>query len=57
MLRDGYVVLPEGADSEVLGFTTPLTVTAAQIDRAVAAVLAALVAEQGMALAKTRRKR
>lgn len=57
LLRDGYVVLPEGADSEVLGFTPPLTITATQIDRAVAAVRAALVAEQGMPSAKIRRKR
>ena len=41
----------------VIRMLPPLTVTAAQIDRAVAAVRAALVAEQGMASAKTRRKR
>ncbi len=38
LLAAGFVVLPEGADAEVLSFTPPLTITEAQLERAVRAV-------------------
>ena len=38
LLALGFIVLPEGADSEVLGFTPPLTITEPQLRRAVRAV-------------------
>lgn len=33
MLRAGYILLPEGEHAEVIGFTPPLTITAAEIRR------------------------
>ncbi len=38
MLRRGFILLPEGEYSNVLGFTPPLTITDAQIDSAVSAL-------------------
>ncbi len=38
LLRRGFIFLPEGADANVIGFTPPLTITAAQLRRAVAAL-------------------
>ncbi len=35
MLRRGYILLPEGEHSDILSFTPPLTITAAQLRRAV----------------------
>jgi len=31
MLHRGYILLPEGEDSNVIGFTPPLTITRAQL--------------------------
>jgi 4-aminobutyrate aminotransferase-like enzyme len=42
MLRRGFIVLPEGERSNVISFTPPLTITAAQLDRAVAALQSSL---------------
>lgn len=33
LLRRGYIVLPEGADSEVISFTPPLTISAMELQR------------------------
>lgn len=38
MLQRGFILLPEGHDSEVIGFSPPLTITAAQLRRAVRAL-------------------
>jgi len=38
MLRRGFILLPEGEYSNVIGFTPPLTITDAQIDSAVSAL-------------------
>ncbi len=38
LLAEGFIVLPEGADAEVLSFTPPLTITDTELDRGVAAV-------------------
>jgi len=35
LLQHGFIVLPEGEHSNVIGFTPPLTITAAQLRRAV----------------------
>ena len=35
MLRRGYILLPEGEHSDILSFTPPLTITAAQLRRSV----------------------
>ena len=35
MLRRGYILLPEGEHSDILSFTPPLTITAAQLRRTV----------------------
>jgi 4-aminobutyrate aminotransferase-like enzyme len=42
MLRMGYILLPEGEHSNVLGFTPPLTISEAQLKRAVRALAEAL---------------
>ena len=42
MLKRGYIVLPEGERGEVVPFTPPLTITAAQLESAVKALHAAL---------------
>ncbi len=38
MLRAGFILLPEGANGNVISFTPPLTITKKQIDAAVAAL-------------------
>ena len=38
MLRHGYILLPEGGDGNVLGFTPPLTITKTQLEKAVGAL-------------------
>ncbi|MEW6303217.1 MAG: aspartate aminotransferase family protein [Verrucomicrobiota bacterium] len=38
LLRAGYIVLPEGEHGNVVGFTPPLTITAAQLRAAVRAI-------------------
>jgi 4-aminobutyrate aminotransferase-like enzyme len=38
LLHQGFIFLPEGAAANVLAFTPPLTINAAQLRRAVAAV-------------------
>jgi 4-aminobutyrate aminotransferase-like enzyme len=38
MLNRGFILLPEGAQGNVLSFTPPLIITRAQVDRAVAAL-------------------
>jgi 4-aminobutyrate aminotransferase-like enzyme len=38
LLRRGFILLPEGEHSNVISFTPPLTITAAQLQRAVQAV-------------------
>ena len=38
MLRQSYVLLPEGNDAQVLAFTPPLTITENQLNRAVSAL-------------------
>jgi 4-aminobutyrate aminotransferase-like enzyme len=43
LLRAGYIVLPEGEHSNVLGFTPPLVISVAQIHQTVRAVQAALL--------------
>ena len=42
MLKRGYIVLPEGEHGNVIAFTPPLTITAAQLNSAVKALHAAL---------------
>jgi 4-aminobutyrate aminotransferase-like enzyme len=42
MLRAGFIVLPEGEEGEVIGFTPPLTITRHQIERMLAALTKAL---------------
>jgi 4-aminobutyrate aminotransferase-like enzyme len=42
LLQRGYIFLPEGADGNVISFTPPLTITKAQLNRAVQAVAAVL---------------
>ena len=42
LLRDGYLFLPEGDHGNVIGFTPPLTITRAQLTRAVRALARAL---------------
>jgi 4-aminobutyrate aminotransferase/(S)-3-amino-2-methylpropionate transaminase len=44
MLRAGFILLPEGDAGEVIGFTPPLTITAAQVQRATGALAKLLVA-------------
>ena len=44
LLARGFVLLPEGAESNVISFTPPLTITAAQLRGAVRALGAALTA-------------
>jgi 4-aminobutyrate aminotransferase-like enzyme len=48
MLRKGFIVLPEGEHGQVISFTPPLTITEAQLDRAVRA-LADILAADGTA--------
>jgi len=38
MLRSGYILLPEGADGNVISFTPPLTITEAQLKETVSAL-------------------
>ena len=38
MLRRGFIVLPEGAEGNVLGFSPPLTITAGELRRSVRAL-------------------
>jgi len=38
MLRRGFIVLPEGGQANVVSFTPPLTITARQLQAAVAAL-------------------
>jgi 4-aminobutyrate aminotransferase-like enzyme len=42
MLAEGFILLPEGADSEVISLTPPLTITARQLQTAVDALTRAL---------------
>ena len=42
LLRHGYIFLPEGANGNVISFTPPLTITKAQLIRAVQALTAVL---------------
>jgi 4-aminobutyrate aminotransferase-like enzyme len=42
MLHEGFILLPEGAASNVIAFTPPLTISRAQLDRALAALGRAL---------------
>jgi 4-aminobutyrate aminotransferase-like enzyme len=39
MLQRGFVMLPEGAQGEVISFTPPLTITEAQLRTAVRALV------------------
>ena len=38
MLHRGFILLPEGADSNVIGFTPPLTISEAQLAATVRAL-------------------
>jgi 4-aminobutyrate aminotransferase-like enzyme len=38
MLQRGYILLPEGEHGNVISFTPPLTITQAQLDKAVSAL-------------------
>jgi len=38
MLRRGFILLPEGEHANVISFTPPLTITKAQLAKAVAAL-------------------
>jgi 4-aminobutyrate aminotransferase-like enzyme len=38
MLHRGFILLPEGEHSNVISFTPPLTITAAQLQRTVRAL-------------------
>jgi len=42
LLRAGYIVLPEGEHSNVIGFTPPLIISESQVHEAVGAVQAAV---------------
>lgn len=42
MLRRGFIVLPEGEDSNVIGFTPPLIISKAQLKQAVRALASSL---------------
>ena len=42
MLKHGYILLPEGEHGNVISFTPPLTITNAQVNRAVKALHATL---------------
>ncbi len=42
LLKRGFIVLPEGADSEVISFTPPLIITSAEIQRSLRALDAVL---------------
>ena len=42
MLARGFILLPEGEHSNVLSFTPPLTISAAQLRRTVAALASVL---------------
>jgi 4-aminobutyrate aminotransferase-like enzyme len=42
MLHRGFILLPEGADANVISFTPPLTITERDLRRAIAALGAAL---------------
>jgi 4-aminobutyrate aminotransferase-like enzyme len=44
MLKRGYILLPEGRDGNVIGFTPPLTITKAQLAKAVKTLEQVLVA-------------
>ena len=50
MLRRGFVLLPEGEDGNVLGFTPPLVITEGQLEKTVR-VLAEVLAESGAGVA------
>ena len=41
MLHDGFILLPEGAHGNVISFTPPLTITRAQLAKAVKALKSA----------------
>jgi 4-aminobutyrate aminotransferase-like enzyme len=47
MLQRGFILLPEGADGNVIGFTPPLTISASQLARTVRVLGAVLAAEAG----------
>jgi 4-aminobutyrate aminotransferase-like enzyme len=55
MLRRGFILLPEGEDSHVIGFTPPLTITRQQLASAVGALRECL-AHLGNGEAKSRRR-
>ncbi|HEX4349502.1 MAG TPA: aminotransferase class III-fold pyridoxal phosphate-dependent enzyme, partial [Verrucomicrobiae bacterium] len=38
LLQEGYIFLPEGEHSNVIGFTPPLTITKAQLTKAITAL-------------------
>jgi 4-aminobutyrate aminotransferase-like enzyme len=42
MLRRGFILLPEGENANVISFTPPLTITQAQLVKAVAALAGVL---------------
>ena len=46
LLHRGYLFLPEGAHGNILGFTPPLTITRAQLARAVAALKNVLTTDE-----------
>ncbi len=47
MLAEGFILLPEGAEAEVIGFTPPLTITRPQLGRVVKALEKVLRETQG----------
>ena len=44
LLHRGFILLPEGEHSNVIGFTPPLTITEAQLRRVLAALTEELAA-------------
>jgi 4-aminobutyrate aminotransferase-like enzyme len=47
LLRRGYIFLPEGEHGNVISFTPPLTITKAQLSKAVAALKDVLTTDRG----------
>ena len=45
LLHDGYIFLPEGEHGNVISFTPPLTITQAQLAKAIAALKKVLTAD------------
>jgi 4-aminobutyrate aminotransferase-like enzyme len=46
LLHRGYIFLPEGEHANVISFTPPLTITEAQLRRAVRALAGALTSDK-----------